>query len=115
MAALAVTGVTIITRPAGGCPAPRLAAADRRARRLPRQLVGFLAKSTRSTRQTSDYLLIGSSRASTHVAGATGKFTINTQILRAREAGFAQVAMITLAIVLLLLAPAIWNGYPLLQ
>src|SRR6185295_9025585 len=51
----------------------------------------------------------------THVARATRKFTINTQILRARETGSAQALMVTLAIVLLLLAPAIWNGYPLLQ
>jgi hypothetical protein len=50
-----------------------------------------------------------------HVAHELEEFTINTQILQARQASFAPVLAVTLAIVLLLLAPAIWNGYPLLQ
>ena len=46
---------------------------------------------------------------------ATGKFVINTQILRARQTDSAPVWIAALAIPLLLVAPAIWNGYPLLQ
>src|SRR4051794_22495611 len=51
----------------------------------------------------------------THLALATRKLVINTQILRARQTGSAQVRAIAIAIPLLLIAPAIWNGYPLLQ
>ena len=51
----------------------------------------------------------------THVAPATRKFIINTQILRARQTSPALVRAIAIAIPLLLIAPAIWNGYPLLQ
>jgi hypothetical protein len=51
----------------------------------------------------------------THVAPATRKFIINTQILRARQTSPALVRAIAVAIPLLLIAPAIWNGYPLLQ
>src|ERR1700720_5062880 len=44
-----------------------------------------------------------------------GELPFNTQILRARlsDAGLIQVAVI--AIPLFLIAPALWNGYPLLQ
>ena len=43
-------------------------------------------------------------------------FLINTQILRARlsDAGLAQLAAV-LAVPFFLIAPALWNGYPLLQ
>ena len=51
----------------------------------------------------------------THVALATRKFVISTQILRARQTSSVQVRTIAIAIPLLLIAPAIWNGYPLLQ
>src|SRR3954452_12438335 len=51
----------------------------------------------------------------THVAPATRKFVINTQILRARRTSPALVRSIAIAIPLMLLAPALWNGYPLLQ
>jgi hypothetical protein len=51
----------------------------------------------------------------THVALATRKFVINTQILRERQTSPALVRAIAIAIPLLLIAPAIWNGYPLLQ
>src|SRR2546427_9606693 len=41
---------------------------------------------------------------------------ITTQILRARSAANARAAWIAaIAIPLMLLAPALWNGYPLLQ
>src|SRR3954453_23176914 len=51
----------------------------------------------------------------THVAPATRKFVINTQILRARQTSSTLVRTIAIAIPLPLIAPAIWNGYPLLQ
>jgi hypothetical protein len=51
----------------------------------------------------------------THLAPATRKFIINTQILRARQTSPALVRATAIAIPLLLIAPAIWNGYPLLQ
>src|SRR5947199_579915 len=40
---------------------------------------------------------------------------INTQILRARVAESRSVWIAAIAVPLLLLAPALWNGYPLLQ
>ena len=51
----------------------------------------------------------------THVARPTRKFVINTQILGARQTNSALTRTIAVAIPLLLIAPAIWNGYPLLQ
>ncbi|KWV51478.1 hypothetical protein AS156_12975 [Bradyrhizobium macuxiense] len=45
----------------------------------------------------------------------TGGYIINTQILRARLTETRSVWVATIAIPLLLLAPAFWNGYPLLQ
>jgi hypothetical protein len=50
-----------------------------------------------------------------HVAPATGTAVINTQILSARQADSAPAWIAAIAIPLLLVAPAIWNGYPLLQ
>lgn len=44
-----------------------------------------------------------------------GGNVINTQILRARLTDARSVWIATIAIPLLLLAPAFWNGYPLLQ
>ncbi|MBR0873039.1 hypothetical protein JQ633_21965 [Bradyrhizobium tropiciagri] len=44
-----------------------------------------------------------------------GGNVINTQILRARLTDTRSVWIATIAIPLLLLAPAFWNGYPLLQ
>ena len=49
------------------------------------------------------------------VAGNRGRRSITTQILRARVADQAWVWIAAVAIPLLLLAPALWNGYPLLQ
>ena len=48
------------------------------------------------------------------VAWIGGK-RITTQILRARVADPAWVWVAAVAIPLMLLAPALWNGYPLLQ
>ena len=45
----------------------------------------------------------------------TGGSHINTQILRARSADARLVWIAAIAIPLMLLAPALWNGYPLLQ
>lgn len=44
-----------------------------------------------------------------------GRFIINTRILSARLTDTRSVWVATIAIPLLLLAPAFWNGYPLLQ
>src|SRR6266571_8181442 len=44
-----------------------------------------------------------------------GENRINTQILRARIAVSRLVWIAAIAIPLMLLAPALWNGYPLLQ
>src|SRR6478609_10200837 len=44
-----------------------------------------------------------------------GGSQINTQILRARIAYTPAVWIAAVAIPLMLLAPALWNGYPLLQ
>jgi hypothetical protein len=44
-----------------------------------------------------------------------GGSSINTQILRARVTDPAWVWMSAIAIPLILIAPALWNGYPLLQ
>ena len=45
----------------------------------------------------------------------SGRASITTQILRARAADAAWVWVAAVAIPLMLLAPALWNGYPLLQ
>ncbi|MBR0753972.1 hypothetical protein JQ604_17445 [Bradyrhizobium jicamae] len=45
----------------------------------------------------------------------TGGYAINTQILRARTTDTRAVWVAAIALPLLLLAPAFWNGYPLLQ
>ena len=44
-----------------------------------------------------------------------GGDSINTQILRARAADPAWVWLSAVAIPLMLIAPALWNGYALLQ
>jgi hypothetical protein len=44
-----------------------------------------------------------------------GEFGINTQVLRARLADSSWIRVSAIAIPLMLLAPALWNGYPLLQ
>ncbi|WGS23242.1 MULTISPECIES: hypothetical protein [unclassified Bradyrhizobium] len=49
------------------------------------------------------------------VDSKTGGYIINTQVLRARLTDAWSVWVATIAIPLLLLAPAFWNGYPLLQ
>ena len=41
--------------------------------------------------------------------------SITTEILRARAAGSVWVRLVAIALPLLLIAPAFWNGYPLLQ
>ena len=53
--------------------------------------------------------------ATTGMLAKTGGSHINTQILRARIADSRSVWIAAIAIPLMLLAPALWNGYPLLQ
>ena len=50
-----------------------------------------------------------------HGGRKSGRCRITTQILRARAADPAWVWISAVAIPLMLLAPALWNGYPLLQ
>jgi hypothetical protein len=50
-----------------------------------------------------------------HGACLTGITVINTQVLRAHRTDSAPVWIAAIAIPLLLVAPALWNGYPLLQ
>src|SRR5215472_4318902 len=57
----------------------------------------------------------GTGLAPGKVPSKRGKATINTQILRARMAESGLVWAAAIAIPILLVAPAIWNGYPLLQ
>ncbi|HAR13737.1 MAG: hypothetical protein CFE30_21610 [Bradyrhizobium sp. PARBB1] len=49
------------------------------------------------------------------VGPSDGGSIINSQTLRARLTDARSVWIATIAIPLLLLAPAFWNGYPLLQ
>ncbi|HEY3790594.1 MAG TPA: hypothetical protein VGM09_02100, partial [Bradyrhizobium sp.] len=44
-----------------------------------------------------------------------GESSINTQVLRARLADSSWIWVSAIAIPLMLVAPALWNGYPLLQ
>jgi hypothetical protein len=50
-----------------------------------------------------------------HVDRKIGRGSITTQILRARTTASARVWIAAVAIPLMLIAPALWNGYPLLQ
>ena len=54
-------------------------------------------------------------RGLTGMVSEMGGSQINTQILRARIADMPAVWIAAVAIPLMLLAPALWNGYPLLQ
>jgi hypothetical protein len=54
------------------------------------------------------------------LAGANARYLqginiSNSQTLHARRADFALVWIVAIAVPLLLLAPALWNGYPLLE
>jgi hypothetical protein len=50
-----------------------------------------------------------------HVGLKFGRTSITTEILRARSTASAWVWIAAVAVPLMLLAPALWNGYPLLQ
>jgi len=49
------------------------------------------------------------------VSKTSGREGISTRILRARAADSAWVWATTVAVPLMLLAPALWNSYPLLR
>jgi hypothetical protein len=57
----------------------------------------------------------GSARDPGMMAGKSGRSSITTQILRARATASAWVWIAAVAVPLMLIAPALWNGYPLLQ
>jgi hypothetical protein len=69
----------------------------------------------KSSRPVSNYLWISASRPIRACWPETGGSRITTQILRARVADQAWVWISAVAIPLMLIAPALWNGYPLLQ
>jgi hypothetical protein len=71
--------------------------------------------SGKSSGPKSDYLRISDPRSIRACWPETGESTINTQILRARGTYSAWAWVSAVAIPLMLIAPAIWNGYPLLQ
>jgi hypothetical protein len=75
-------------------------------------VVGIFRK---SSRETSDYWRISGCAAFPACWPKSGGYHINTQILRARIAYTPAVWIAAVAIPLMLLAPALWNGYPLLQ
>jgi hypothetical protein len=75
-------------------------------------LVGILPKSSRAPATIGGFR---PDRGFGHGRPKYGGYIINTQILRARRAGTWLVWVTTSAIPLLLLGPAFWNGYPLLQ
>jgi hypothetical protein len=75
-------------------------------------VVGILGK---SSRVRCNYWRISAPPPFRAWSPETGGDVINTQILRARLADSRSVWIAALAIPLLLIAPALWNGYPLLQ
>jgi hypothetical protein len=76
------------------------------------QVVGNPKK---SRRPPSDYLPIFVSGPIRPWSTETGRSRITTQTLPVRRTDSSWVWVLALAIPVLLLAPAIWNGYPLLQ
>src|SRR6478672_10392605 len=76
------------------------------------KVVGDLRKSSRAA---SDYWRISVSRPTRACWPKMGGNRITTQILGARIADSRSAWIAAVAIPLMLLAPALWNGYPLLQ
>src|ERR1700753_1127478 len=68
-----------------------------------------------SSRSPSDYWPIFARRTPRAWWPQTGRTSINTQALTARRTDSIWIRACAIAIPVLLLAPAIWNGYPLLQ
>src|SRR4029079_18179066 len=68
----------------------------------------------RSTRPATIFSFAAAERAGHDLVGM-GENAIITKVIRARRSDFALGWMAVLAIPALLIAPAIWNGYPLLQ
>jgi hypothetical protein len=75
-------------------------------------MVGNFGK---SSRPASDYLRISDPHSIRAWSPEIGGISITTQILSARRTGSARVWIAAVAIPLMLIAPALWNGYPLLQ
>jgi hypothetical protein len=63
----------------------------------------------------SDYLVLEMRLREVSVPDLRGINISNTQILRARRTDLALVWIVAIAVPFLLIAPALWNGYPLLQ
>src|SRR5665213_559417 len=75
----------------------------------------MVGNSGKSSGAASDYLRIFEPRSIRACWPGTGGFSITTQILSARRTTSAWVWIAAAAIPLMLVAPALWNGYPLLQ
>jgi len=71
--------------------------------------------SRKSSQPASDYWWISAARPIRALWRKIGGCSINTQTLRARAATSAWVWIAAVTIPVMLLAPALWNGYPLLQ
>src|SRR5438046_800312 len=76
------------------------------------QVVGYFRNSSRANPTIGGFRNRPRSRQAGH---RTGECHIQTHILRARMAESGLVGAAAIAIPILLVAPAIWNGYPLLQ
>ena len=75
----------------------------------------MVGNSGKSSHPASDYWWISAPRPIRAWWPKSGGSHINTQILRARASYSAWVWISAVTIPLMLLAPALWNGYPLLQ
>jgi hypothetical protein len=80
-----------------------------------RRRLKVVGNSRKSSAPASNYLPIFQSRPNHALFSKRGGLSINTQLLRARAADSGWVWIAAVTIPLLLLAPALWNGYPLLQ
>jgi hypothetical protein len=74
-----------------------------------------VGNSRKSSGAASNYLLISAILAIRAWWRNSGGSSINTQILQARATHSTWVWLSAIAIPLMLIAPALWNGYPLLQ
>src|SRR5665213_1482361 len=82
---------------------------------LPRRRLKMVGISRKSSQPASDYWWISAARPIRALWRKIGGCSINTQTLRARAATSAWVWIAAVTIPVMLLAPALGNGYPLLQ
>jgi hypothetical protein len=75
----------------------------------------MVGNSGKSSAPAFNYLWISAGLPGPAWCPKTGDININTQTLRARRTDSAWVWIAAAAIPLMLIAPALWNGYPLLE